>query len=72
MSSFRVWGIELPLGSSGDEALKRAVAKSLFLHIDSIEEIRVARRSLDARKGRREPRYLQLLGLRTVEEEVGG
>lgn len=63
MVRFRIWGIELGLGQTGDEALKLAVAKALALHRDLIRDIRVVRRSLDARKGRRAPRWVFTLDI---------
>ena len=61
MNRFRVWGIELPLGRSGDDALKLAVARTLAIRIEDIHEVTVVRRSLDARKGRRAPRWVYTL-----------
>ncbi len=58
MLKLRVWGIELPLGQAGDEALRRVLARTLALRIESIKDIQVVRRSLDARKGRRAPRWV--------------
>jgi len=64
MVKLRVWGIELPLGKAEDgDALLVAVAKSLAIHRDLIRSIQVARRSLDARKGRRIPRWVYTLDI---------
>lgn len=65
MVKLRIWGIELPLGKSADgEALLVAVARALAIHRDLIQEIRVVRRSLDARKARGAPRWVHTLDIK--------
>ncbi len=64
----RLLGLEVPLGKPLDpEALKVLVARTLALRIEAVEEIRVVRRSLDARKGRRAPVWVLVLDLRLRE-----
>jgi uncharacterized FAD-dependent dehydrogenase len=63
MVRYRIWGIELGLGQTGDDTLKLALAKALAIHRDLIHDIHVVRRSLDARKGRRAPRWVFTLDI---------
>lgn len=45
----RIWGVRVPLGSAGEEDLRRALARGLAIRIESIGDLTVVRRSLDAR-----------------------
>ena len=63
MPNVRIWGIELPVGKAGEEALRRAVARELGVRFECIELLSVVRRSLDARKARREPAWVHTLDL---------
>jgi uncharacterized protein len=58
MAKTRVHGIELALGRGSPEELEKAVARSLGLRADSIRELAVVRKSLDARKSRRAPTWV--------------
>lgn len=49
MSQFRVWGLRLPLGHSGEDEIRRALARGLSVRIEAIGPITTIRRSLDAR-----------------------
>ena len=68
----RVSGIEAPLGRGSDEFLRKALARSLQVRIEAIVDLAVVRRSLDARKGRREPVWTFVLdvGLATRPRRI--
>ncbi len=52
----RLWGLKVPLGGSADEeALRRLAAEALGIRIESLSVLRIVRKSLDARRGRRIP-----------------
>lgn len=64
----RLLGLEVPLGAPLDaNSIKGLLARTLAVRIEAIEEIRVVRRSLDARKGRRAPVWVLSLDLRLKE-----
>lgn len=64
----RLLGLEVPLGEPLDTgALKARLARALALRIEAIEDLRVVRRSLDARRGRRSPVWVLALDLRLKE-----
>ncbi|MEW5764198.1 MAG: NAD(P)/FAD-dependent oxidoreductase [Acidobacteriota bacterium] len=55
----RLWGLEIPLGGSSDEeALRRLAARGLGIRIEALSVLRVVRKSLDARRGRRVPAWV--------------
>lgn len=49
----RIWGVRLSLGHAGEPDLRKALARGLSIRTESIGEIRVIRRSLDARNKER-------------------
>lgn len=60
----RLLGLEVPVDRSLElGALKALLARRLAIRMEAIEEIRLVRRSLDARKGRRVPVWVLVLDL---------
>ncbi len=66
MSQFRVWGLRLPLGHSGEAEITRALARGLSVRIEAVGPVMVVRRSLDARDKER-----GLFWVHTLDVELG-
>jgi hypothetical protein len=67
MIRLRVSGIELPLGKSSEEDLRRALVRALGVRTDHIRSLSVAKKSLDARRGRKSPVWVLTADLDLLE-----
>jgi hypothetical protein len=58
MIRLRVSGLQLPLRKSSEEDLRQALVRALGVRTDHLRAVTVAKKSLDARKGRRAPAWV--------------